>query len=112
MQCNWKNCQNILAGRQTKFCSKACKNKYYVTKNRTDNKKRLVDALGGKCSECNYKKYIGALQFHHPNPDKEYGISDRGWTRSYETLLKEAKKCVLLCANCHAEEHHKLRIGM
>jgi len=26
-----------------------------------------------------------------------------------DALLKELDKCVLLCANCHAEEHEKIR---
>lgn len=34
---------------------------------------------------------------------KEFGLSSQGFTRSLERLRKEAKKCVLLCATCHAE---------
>ena len=30
-------------------------------------------------------------------------ISRQGVTRSYAELREEAKKCALLCANCHAE---------
>ena len=65
---------------------------------------------GGKCSRCGYDKCEAALQFHHLNPDeKEFTLSkinlnDSNFT--FETLLKEADKCILLCANCHAEEHY------
>ncbi len=46
----------------------------------------------------------GALQFHHLEPSaKSFGLSMRGLTRSIEKLREEAAKCVLLCANCHAE---------
>jgi hypothetical protein len=51
-----------------------------------------------------YDRCIGALQFHHRDGRmKEFGLADRGLTRSLEAVQKEAAKCVLLCANCHAE---------
>jgi len=53
---------------------------------------------------CGYDAYIGALQFHHLDPaQKSFGLSSQGFTRSLERMRQEAKKCVLLCANCHAE---------
>ncbi len=61
---------------------------------------------GGCCQVCGYEKYIGALNFHHINPaEKEFGLSADGLTRSWERVRKEADKCILLCANCHAEVH-------
>ena len=64
---------------------------------------RLVDALGGKCVVCGYDKCRQALDFHHLDPKaKEYNVNT---IRSFEKALKEAKKCVLLCANCHREFH-------
>lgn len=42
-------------------------------------------------------------QFHHRDPArKRFGLGSRGLARSIEDLREEAKKCVLLCANCHA----------
>ncbi len=32
----------------------------------------------------------------------------RGWSR--KRILEEAKKCEVLCANCHAKHHAKERI--
>ncbi len=62
--------------------------------------------LGGACMICGYKRCSGALDFHHRDPkQKEFGLSDRGLTRSWEKTLKEIKKCVLICANCHREVH-------
>ncbi len=64
---------------------------------------------GGKCQICGYAKSIRALTFHHRNPsEKDFGLSDRGLTRSWEKTKNEIKKCVLLCANCHAEVHDGL----
>lgn len=49
-------------------------------------------------------KYIGALEFHHLNPNKkDFGIS--GGTKSFETLRPEVDKCILVCSNCHREIH-------
>lgn len=80
---------------------------YYqkVRKQQRYNKKlQLLQMMGGKCSKCGYDKCTAALQFHHPDPSvKDFGIGDT--FRSFDKLLKEAKKCVVLCANCHAEVH-------
>ena len=79
-----------------------------VTKRRKEVKRKLVEALGGKCYICGYNEYVGALAFHHMDEStKEFGISEKGNTRSYERQLKELEKCKLVCLNCHAEIHHK-----
>ena len=75
-----------------------------VTKRRRQVRAELVREAGGACVACGYDAYVGALQFHHLDPErKEFGISGRGITRSLARLREEARKCVLLCANCHAE---------
>jgi 5-methylcytosine-specific restriction endonuclease McrA len=67
-------------------------------------KQRLVEEAGGKCKACGYDRYLGALQFHHLDPStKSFSLSRRGCTRAFAELKAEAAKCVLLCANCHAE---------
>lgn len=67
-------------------------------------KARLLQEAGGRCQICGYSRYQGALQFHHVDPSrKEFAISRRGVTRSFGELRAEARKCVLLCSNCHAE---------
>lgn len=45
------------------------------------------------------------LDFHHIDPnEKDFTISKhRG--KSKENLLKEIKKCVCVCANCHRKIH-------
>jgi transposase-like protein len=71
---------------------------------RRNVKRRLVERAGGQCSICGYDGYQGALQFHHVDPTtKCFVVSRRGNTRSLAELQAEADKCILLCANCHAE---------
>ena len=65
----------------------------------------LLDEFGRKCSKCGYDKCEAALEFHHLDPnEKELKIATN--SRSYDLILEEARKCVLLCANCHREAHH------
>ena len=57
----------------------------------------------GGASTCGFDAYVGALQFHHLDPaTKAFEVSRQGITRSLQRLRLEARKCVLLCANCHA----------
>jgi transposase-like protein len=67
-------------------------------------KRVLVDEAGGACVLCGYSRFHAALQFHHVDPsEKSFALSREGVTRSLARARAEAKKCVLLCANCHAE---------
>ena len=62
------------------------------------------DYKGGKCIMCDYNRCQRVLSFHHVNPrEKDFDLSSRGLTRSWERIRKEIDKCVLLCANCHME---------
>lgn len=63
----------------------------------------IVRRCGGACSICGYNRCLDALEFHHIDPEtKSFGLS-RGRTRSVENMMKEAKKCILVCANYHRE---------
>lgn len=75
-----------------------------VSRRRRKVKEMLVEEAGGKCMICGYARHSAALQFHHVDPaSKSFGLGVRGITRSMARLREEAAKCVLLCANCHAE---------
>lgn len=71
-------------------------------------KKELVNLMGGKCSVCGYGKNLSALEFHHINPnEKSFQLDSRHLSNtSIDKILKEAKKCILVCSNCHKEIHH------
>ncbi len=67
-------------------------------------KAKLVNEAGGQCVLCGYDRCQAALQFHHLDPEtKSFSLSHEGIARSLERSRAEAQKCVLLCANCHAE---------
>jgi hypothetical protein len=61
-------------------------------------------ARGGACAICGYDRCPAALEFHHVTPsEKQFGLSLNGVARSLERSREEARKCVLLCSNCHME---------
>jgi Homeodomain-like domain len=75
-----------------------------VSDRRRRIKEILVEDAGGACLLCGYDRSPAALHFHHIEPDqKSFGLALRGVARSLERCRAEARKCVLLCANCHAE---------
>ena len=68
-----------------------------------------VEYKGGRCKTCGYDRCIDALEFHHINlSKKEFGISEKGYTRSWKKVMEELDKCIMVCANCHRELHAKL----
>ncbi len=107
-----KVCNKPLTGRQTHFCSIECKNYYhqgfYPTQRARGirRKLQLVEMLGGKCMRCGYDKNLAALTFHHTG-EKNHALDMRSLSnRKIEKVMAEFSTCILLCANCHAEEHN------
>lgn len=113
MKCTWKRCTNEARSeyKQLSFCSKNCNNKYGIDRLRTRRKQEAVDYLGGKCSKCGYSKCLDALCFHHLDPNKKSFEITRGITLRWDRIKEEINKCILLCANCHAEIHAELPEG-
>jgi hypothetical protein len=61
------------------------------------------------CAHCLENDTV-CLDLHHLDPkEKEIALGNAlrlGWT--FERLMLEASKCIVLCANCHRKEHEKL----
>ena len=74
-----------------------------VAKRRRKIKALAIAYKGGKCRICGYNRYPDALDLHHINGEKEFGIADKGYTRSWKKVKAELDKCILVCANCHRE---------
>lgn len=71
-----------------------------------------IEAMGGKCADCERTYIYQAMSFHHLDPRKK----DFSWNelkkRSQEQINEELSKCVLLCLNCHAIRHVSLESTM
>jgi len=75
-----------------------------VSEARRRRKQQLVAEAGGRCAACGYDRHPAALQFHHlDRSTKRFAVSGAGIPRRLDAARAEAAKCVLLCANCHAE---------
>lgn len=69
------------------------------------SKEKYVQYKGGECQVCGYNKCNGALCFHHINPEEKEFTLAKYKNRAWEIVKKELDKCLLVCANCHAEIH-------
>lgn len=71
-------------------------------------KNELIKMMGGKCSRCTYDKNYAALEFHHIDPsNKSFQLDSRHLSNTaMHLILEEAKKCILVCSNCHKELHY------
>lgn len=94
------------AGRNTGMTRTKC-NSCSTNLRRFKIKEKIVEYLGGKCVNCGYNKCKRALHAHHEDPtSKDFQISG-AHARAWSKIKLELDKCILLCANCHAEEHEK-----
>lgn len=106
--CEIHNCEYTPYSNGRYVC-KSCKCEI-ISEHRRQLKLKAVEYKGGKCTMCGYDKCISALEFHHLDPTKkDFSISKTGSTRSFEKMIPELDKCILVCSNCHREEHERLR---
>lgn len=59
------------------------------------------------CTECP-EDHISCIVFHHKDPNKKEinlgNAVNSGWSK--KRILKEVKKCIVLCSNCHRKLHY------
>ena len=72
-------------------------------------KLKAMGLLGNKCHFCGIE-YDGAnapiFEFHHTDPlQKDAGVTRLLTNQAWSKTLRELKKCVLTCANCHNKTH-------
>lgn len=75
-------------------------------------KMKAIEILGGECSKCGYNDCLASLDFHHIDPKTKNPDGLKMNVRSWNKLLKELNKCILLCSNCHREYHFKNGTGI
>ena len=88
--------------RRARYRCKRCAGEA-VTRRHHKMRAILIAEAGGSCRLCGYDRCMLNLHFHHIDPaTKAFGMSmARG--KSLAAYRDEAKKCVLVCANCHGE---------
>ena len=77
-------------------------------------KSKVIILMGGKCNNKNCgllynNENACVFQLHHTDPKKKlFPVNTRTLINySWEKILKEINKCVLLCANCHFTKHNE-----
>lgn len=95
------------ARRKGDKCQSWCRACAYTAQQKRwyDRKIKAVQLLGEKCQKCGYNRNYAALAFHHLDPK----MKKMSWSKlkylPWKQIIKELKKCILLCRNCHAETH-------
>lgn len=73
---------------------------------RKNTKIKLFEGFGSKCSMCGIEDDPIIYDFHHLELEgKEFQLSSK--IMSWENLINEAKKCVMLCSHCHRKLHFR-----
>jgi len=57
------------------------------------------------CSKCG-EHDVACLEFHHCDPTEKEQTVIKMVARGLKSVLKELKKCVVVCANCHNKIHY------
>jgi 5-methylcytosine-specific restriction endonuclease McrA len=70
----------------------------YMRARRKARRAKFIELLGGKCSSCGSTE---DLQFDHANAKKKEFDLNSIKDGKENTIVKELKKCVLLCSECH-----------
>lgn len=75
-------------------------------------KARIITAMGGGCCICGYNRCQSSLAIHHLDPkEKDFSLASiRANPKNWEDIVKELRKCVLICHNCHNEVHEGVSV--
>jgi hypothetical protein len=87
-------------------CRKAAKRAINIKAKQRIRDEFSAYKLARGCSRCGYRKCAAALDFHHLDPITKSARRFECVSVKSQWFQEEAAKCILLCANCHKEEHH------
>lgn len=76
------------------------------TEHRRQRKLRAIEYMGGKCADCSGQFHPAAYDFHHLDPSQKDDSPAKGLKKSWDNIVLELNKCVMLCANCHRLRHY------
>ncbi len=79
-------------------------NRTRLREEKRDRKAMILERLdwAPACMECGYDVHLVTLDFHHMDPSVKDDIVLK---LPLEQAVEEARKCRLLCANCHRIAH-------
>lgn len=80
---------------------------------------KLIRGCENKDCQWHGPYLVEMLHFHHVDPGTKYRtksgraeqISDMVHRYSKTRLIEEIRKCIVLCANCHAQENERVRVS-
>jgi hypothetical protein len=99
-----KNKEKINA--QRKKVRKPKKESKRTTDTATVRRRKLLDLFGDRCHVCKEWYHYCVYEFHHVDPTTKEKALSQMLTYSWERILEEAAKCILVCANCHKLAHY------
>lgn len=74
---------------------------------RYNNRKKMIEYLQARgCADCGNKNPI-VLDFHHLKNKYKNISALLAQGAFWDRILQEAKKCIIVCANCHRIRHAK-----
>lgn len=79
------------------------RNPWYLERLYKERKRELdLIKLSNGCAICGFDSFPEGLEYHHYNPAlKKFKLGGECVCRSWVSIVKEIKKCVVLCATCH-----------
>lgn len=120
---NWKK-KGVRRNSKCKDCHKAYRDQHYRDNKqkriaqarrrndriRVENRIKMLQYLDGKeCEDCGETDPV-VLEFDHKDANKKTASVSRLVDQNcWETVLKETRKCVVRCANCHRRKTAKER---
>lgn len=67
-----------------------------------------IERFGCACQRCGYDRCIRALHFHHIDPSHKKDWSNGRGNAAIAEIEAHPDRFILLCANCHIEEHDRI----
>jgi predicted HNH restriction endonuclease len=74
---------------------------------RKEKQEKLYAMFDNACVDCGMTETrVGFFEFHHEDPaQKDREIGSMLNSASFDKVLEEVAKCVMLCPNCHKRRH-------
>lgn len=113
---NWRNKASRLRKNYCRTCDREIKKRHY-----DNNRAKVIAQVRARsvaalerfqqwkitlsCSICSESDPC-CLDFHHTDPtQKDFEIGTAAQSASWNTLMEEVKKCIVVCKNCHCKIH-------